>query len=856
MQKVLLFSCSFLSSISFSLLPAVAMMETFQEQPKPRIQHQRLKSIELYEAEIQNPWPAPSQQEKMLQAITFFRNHKEEDALSLLEEGARRRHPEFMKQLGQYYVRKERNIEALKWLVLGHQTEFFTTFKNNSSYFTPLKNTNVEEESRVYQEKFKKSSIVNVLLLLRATQTLAHRTLTPEMLAGQVEMRNQALRMLSVVLTADAQTNTPGNAVEAFPVESWLSQTERVAKAYWIMRLIPKEDMNAESISENYLILSSEHFGTTLSQKQVEKLKWSHFRDFCTRFLPKLPVQKEFQDETTRPLSLLFSSSPLTTIDLTEYLVGIVECAKEISKLRPSNQDVFEIAYLQNIESRIKESVLEESKYVSALQYAKKKGCPENLHSYIEGLFYKYNKIGRSLSSYKRYKNACDLFKKSNFTTSLEEWVPKLEHSLDISEHAMVLKTLIQLAPSFAASNPVQVVVECYVTLARNLLSKVSFPESLLWEREVLEETKNELLILISESTDYIKNNWQSAMRKEAFFLGAYSLLSEFELDLTQQERIKLLKESREILEVARAHGDRMARGMLVYTYLMLEILDKDGNEYYKHVATLLEELGVKFTPVSFQQLLTNIKEYFQNEASDEAHLKDFFTLVCNDIAHNAGSYECFSKEIKEIIEGERMIISLPISAEPTAEIKQENKIHAVTGGKLQGLEEPEAPLEGVPSEILPETPLKALSGASETGPSLLLYKAEPLIRRVRKPQKPKGPNSRQKLLEKILSLKQTESPRMPSRFDISFSNDRVKVDFIRYKADPNFQRVFIEVIESIKSDPFGQKDIKGQPELLRGNYSGHWSRRLNKEHRVVYTVLPNGVVKIVEVGAHYQRSK
>ncbi|MBP6951383.1 MAG: Txe/YoeB family addiction module toxin [Alphaproteobacteria bacterium] len=96
----------------------------------------------------------------------------------------------------------------------------------------------------------------------------------------------------------------------------------------------------------------------------------------------------------------------------------------------------------------------------------------------------------------------------------------------------------------------------------------------------------------------------------------------------------------------------------------------------------------------------------------------------------------------------------------------------------------------------------------------------------------------------------------MLSRYDISFSNERVKSDFKRYNTDPNFQRVFKEVIESIKYDPFGQKDIKGKPELLRGNYSGHWSRRLNKEHRVVYTVLPNGIVKIVEVGEHYQRSK
>lgn len=840
MKKTLLFSYSFLSSISFSLSPAAAMMENFQEQPQSRNQHQRLTSIELYEAEIQDPWPAQVQQEKLRQVITFFTSYKEEDALKLLEEGAQRRHPEFMRQLGQYYVRKKQNIEALKWLVLGHQTEFFTTFNNNSFYFTSLKNTNIEEEGRVYQEKFKKSSIVNAFLLLRSMQ--AHRTLIMEMPQKQAEMRNQALRMLSVALTTDEQANTP---METFPTESWLSQSERAAKAYWIMRLIPKKDMNAESISESYRILSSEHFGTTLSQEQLEKLKWGHFRDFCTRFLPKLPVQKEFKGETSRPLSLLLSSSPLTTINLTEYLIGIGECAKEISKLRPSNQDVYEIACLQSLESHIKESALEESNYDSALQSAKEKGCPENLQSYIEGLFYKYNKIGRSLSSYKRHKNACDLFKKSNFTTSLAEWMLELRNSPHLSEYAMILKALVQLDPSFAASNPVQAVVGCYGTEVGNLLRQVSFPESLLLEREVLEQTKKELLILLSESTDYIQENWQSAMGKEAFYLGAYSLLSEFELELTQQERIKLLKESREILEVARAHGDRIARGMLVYNYLMLELLDKDGNEYYKHAAALLEELGIKFVPVNFQHLLTNIKEYFQNEASDDAHLKDFFDLVCNDIAQNTDSYECFSEELKEIIEGERTIIPLPISVELSEKLEQENKIPAIT-------EEAEA-LEAH-SETLPPS---LDTSQADNSVSNLLYRAAKLNSRpTRKLQKAKEPNSRQKLLEKILSLKQKDSPRMLSRYDISFSNERVKSDFKRYNTDPNFQRVFKEVIESIKYDPFGQKDIKGKPELLRGNYSGHWSRRLNKEHRVVYTVLPNGIVKIVEVGEHYQRSK
>ena len=41
-------------------------------------------------------------------------------------------------------------------------------------------------------------------------------------------------------------------------------------------------------------------------------------------------------------------------------------------------------------------------------------------------------------------------------------------------------------------------------------------------------------------------------------------------------------------------------------------------------------------------------------------------------------------------------------------------------------------------------------------------------------------------------------------------------------------------LIEDIERDPF---DGIGEPEALKYNYSGWWSRRIDKEHRIVYKI-------------------
>jgi toxin YoeB len=56
-------------------------------------------------------------------------------------------------------------------------------------------------------------------------------------------------------------------------------------------------------------------------------------------------------------------------------------------------------------------------------------------------------------------------------------------------------------------------------------------------------------------------------------------------------------------------------------------------------------------------------------------------------------------------------------------------------------------------------------------------------------------------------------------------------------------------LLESACKTPF---DGIGQPEPLKANYSGYWSRRINLEHRVVYKVEEEQIV-VISLYGHYQ---
>lgn len=43
-----------------------------------------------------------------------------------------------------------------------------------------------------------------------------------------------------------------------------------------------------------------------------------------------------------------------------------------------------------------------------------------------------------------------------------------------------------------------------------------------------------------------------------------------------------------------------------------------------------------------------------------------------------------------------------------------------------------------------------------------------------------------------------------------------------------------------------------GNPEPLKYKLAGHWSRRINKEHRLIYKVNDKDVIEIISLRFHY----
>ncbi len=53
------------------------------------------------------------------------------------------------------------------------------------------------------------------------------------------------------------------------------------------------------------------------------------------------------------------------------------------------------------------------------------------------------------------------------------------------------------------------------------------------------------------------------------------------------------------------------------------------------------------------------------------------------------------------------------------------------------------------------------------------------------------------------------------------------------------FKRI-VRLIKEVQRHPF---EGTGKPELLKYNYAGYWSRRINLEHRLVYKVTDTQII-------------
>lgn len=66
---------------------------------------------------------------------------------------------------------------------------------------------------------------------------------------------------------------------------------------------------------------------------------------------------------------------------------------------------------------------------------------------------------------------------------------------------------------------------------------------------------------------------------------------------------------------------------------------------------------------------------------------------------------------------------------------------------------------------------------------------------------------------------------------------------------DVKLLRKIFDLMEQIKSNPFTGI---GKPEALKGDLKGFWSRRINDEHRIVYSVTSDSVI-VISCRSHYR---
>jgi toxin YoeB len=67
---------------------------------------------------------------------------------------------------------------------------------------------------------------------------------------------------------------------------------------------------------------------------------------------------------------------------------------------------------------------------------------------------------------------------------------------------------------------------------------------------------------------------------------------------------------------------------------------------------------------------------------------------------------------------------------------------------------------------------------------------------------------------------------------------------------DKKAKRKINQLLQSIDRD--GEGAGIGQPEPLRGDRTGYWSRHIDEKNRLIYRVNADGLIQIDEVGTHY----
>ncbi|MBK8620955.1 MAG: Txe/YoeB family addiction module toxin [Saprospiraceae bacterium] len=87
----------------------------------------------------------------------------------------------------------------------------------------------------------------------------------------------------------------------------------------------------------------------------------------------------------------------------------------------------------------------------------------------------------------------------------------------------------------------------------------------------------------------------------------------------------------------------------------------------------------------------------------------------------------------------------------------------------------------------------------------------------------------------------------MPYFLDFT-ENAKQDIDALQKAGNKVVLNKLFTLLVEISEHPFTGT---GKPELLKHSLSGCWSRRINREHRLVYNV-DEGIINILSVRGHY----
>jgi len=84
---------------------------------------------------------------------------------------------------------------------------------------------------------------------------------------------------------------------------------------------------------------------------------------------------------------------------------------------------------------------------------------------------------------------------------------------------------------------------------------------------------------------------------------------------------------------------------------------------------------------------------------------------------------------------------------------------------------------------------------------------------------------------------------------DIRFTKDAFSQLNDWLYVDKKVFKSILDLIKIIQRTPY---EGQGNPEPLKHKFAGYWSRKISKEHRLIYKITPENDIIIVSCKGHY----